>query len=305
MGHFRLLLVLGAAIVLAGCGNLNSIYRPLDIDSGTGALVGIKQRAILVTHHDDEGGKDNHSKRSIIVCAEPYPDALSAYAASLSGGDETVKASAAFQESSAYVGLRTSSIQLLRDAMYRVCEGRMNGAISDAGYALLLRRYQREIVALLAIEQLTGALRAPTVAVRGTIPRASDSDPGGGSDGPHSTSQDGQPSVESSTIIDYKGLETVANTVKYIADKILDVQDMDAFCLARKANGDIDKDTIKGVCQAYLDHLKQAYTKIAACDEEIAHFVKNKDFQSIEKLKSIGCASNNDPKIQRNSGPKK
>jgi TolA-binding protein len=69
------------------------------------------------------------------------------------------------QESSSFVGLRTQSIQLLRDGLYRLCEGYMNGSLTAAQYDILMRRYQKYMIALLGIEQLSGVVRAPTVVI--------------------------------------------------------------------------------------------------------------------------------------------
>jgi len=82
----------------------------------------------------------------------------------------SVELSAALQQSAAFVGLRTSSIQLLRDFGYRLCEAYLSGAIEPGQYDLLMRRFQKNVVALLAIEQLTGAVKAPPVILtsRGT-----------------------------------------------------------------------------------------------------------------------------------------
>ncbi len=44
----------------------------------------------------------------------------------------------------------------------------MNGAIDKFQYDLLSRRYQKQTVALLAIEQLTGAIRSPSVTINTT-----------------------------------------------------------------------------------------------------------------------------------------
>lgn len=148
-------------ILVSGCANLNSVYRQFDIADGKGAMVDIKQRAIIVTNDDTFGP---------VVCAEPSPDALSAYAAELAGeanvpGEIQASLAAAFQESSSFVGLRTQSIQLLRDSLYRLCEGYMSGALDRPQYDILMRRYQKYMVALLGIEQLTGAVRAPTVTI--------------------------------------------------------------------------------------------------------------------------------------------
>jgi hypothetical protein len=73
----------------------------------------------------------------------------------------SVELSAALQQSAAFVGLRTTSIQLLRDFGYRLCEAYLSGAISEGQYDLLMRRFQKNVVALLAIEQLTGAVKSP------------------------------------------------------------------------------------------------------------------------------------------------
>jgi hypothetical protein len=105
-----------------------------------------------------------------VICTMPSPDALAAAAASggisvdngqgVSGG-----AVAALGESAASIGLRTQSIQLLRDAMFRMCEAHANGAIDDFELGIMMRRFQSSMVAILAIEQLTGAVVAPPVAV--------------------------------------------------------------------------------------------------------------------------------------------
>lgn len=163
------IVILGLVFVLTGCGTLNSVYRPFNISEGSGALIDIKQRAIVVspqTTTDKEGKKTQR----VIVCAEPSPDALSAYAAEVAAKAEipkeaAVQLAAAMSEGTAYVGLRTQSIQLLRDALYRLCEGYMSGALDKDQYDILVRRYQKYMVALLGIEQLTGAMRSPAVTI--------------------------------------------------------------------------------------------------------------------------------------------
>ena len=155
------LVVLGAITI--GCANFNSVHRELTVSEGVGALIDIKQRAIFVLKKATPSG-------DVIVCAEPSPDSLSAYAAEIAAKAElpngvAAQLSGAFQESASFTGLRTQSIQLLRDSQYRICEAYMNGAISTSQYDLLARRYQKQTVALLAIEQLTGAFRSPSVTV--------------------------------------------------------------------------------------------------------------------------------------------
>lgn len=165
--HYRYLLTPTLVLAIAltsGCANLNSVYREFDVDSGKSVMVDIKQRAVIASKHTDG------NKSKTVICAEPSPDALSAYAAELAAEGKlpegtAVQLAAAFQESSSYVGLRTQSIQLLRDALYRLCEGYMSGALEKSQYDILMRRYQKYMVALLGIEQLTGTVRAPAITI--------------------------------------------------------------------------------------------------------------------------------------------
>lgn len=162
----KLLLIASVVVFLTGCGLLTSIHRTLDINDGKGALIDIKQRAIIVRKNDNTA----HDDPKFIVCAEPSPDAMSSYAAEMASSfslanEAQAELAAAIQEQSAFVGLRTQSIQLLRDSLYRLCESRMSGALTDEQYSIIMRRYQRYMVALLAIEQLTGALRTPPITI--------------------------------------------------------------------------------------------------------------------------------------------
>ena len=159
------LLCIGMPFFIAGCGNFNSIHRSLDVDEGKGAFIDIKQRAVIVSKHVDVDGKNVHT----FVCAEPSPDAMSAYASETSiSVPDKVKIANAMQEGASFTGLRTQSIQLLRDGMYRLCEARLSGTLDNSEYYLLLRRYQRNMVALLAIEQLTGTVKAPVTLISTT-----------------------------------------------------------------------------------------------------------------------------------------
>ena len=164
----RILLALALGFQLAGCANWSSVYRDFSVDDGTGAMVDIKQRAVIASTHKvtTKKGEEEITTSKVIVCAEPSPDSLSAYAAELSAeasipDKAALQLAGALQESASFVGLRTQSIQLLRDSMYRLCEGYMSGALDRAQYEILVRRYQKYMVALLGIEQLTGVVRAP------------------------------------------------------------------------------------------------------------------------------------------------
>jgi hypothetical protein len=156
--------VVVVASLLGGCSGSQEIFRPFDIDQ-TSVSADAKQRVIISALRGPEG----QTRR--IVCAEPSPDATAATAASLgtdlaakvplpqAGGTVSPEANLALQyaiaEQVAYVGVRNSTIQLLRDGLYRACEAYMNGAIGDFGYSLILANYGRLMVALLSAEGLT------------------------------------------------------------------------------------------------------------------------------------------------------
>lgn len=175
MNLFRVGTLFCVGLLLASCGNLNSVHRHLNTDDGDGVLIDIKQRGILVGRDRAYDRRNSETKTTTpkeqyyVMCAEPSPDALSAYASSLLASGQVPKGSgqigAALSEGAAYTGLRTQSIQLLRDSFYRICEAYMNGALSAGQYDLLMRRYQKHTVALLAVEQLTGTVRSPAVVI--------------------------------------------------------------------------------------------------------------------------------------------
>lgn len=109
------------------------------------------------------------TKKHRRICAEPSPDALAVLGASFGASffDEkrTAQIATALGESATSIGLRTTSIQLMRDAMYRACEAYLSGGISARDYADLQAHSQNLIVGLLAIEQLTGAVQAQQVSL--------------------------------------------------------------------------------------------------------------------------------------------
>ena len=164
----RIVVLLGLVVLIAGCGS-----ETFDVSSGKSHLVEAKHRAILSVKRSVFGSEgqpvlDDRGRpvASVSVCAEPSPDALQSTALAL-GGKASAKALEALlgasyvrSETQAYVGLRTQTIQLLRDAYFRLCEAFMNDGIDAIAYDVLQRRFQSQIVALLAVEQLTGAVVA-------------------------------------------------------------------------------------------------------------------------------------------------
>jgi hypothetical protein len=157
-------LFVGGVFGLAACANLNTIDRTTELSASDGrgkaVHLDIQQRLLIV----NELGH---------VCSEPSPDALAAYAAALSIGASSsakgaVSGAAGQQSSAASVGLRTQSITLMRDALFRMCEAFANGAVGPGQIASLLGRSQDLTAAVLAVEQLTGAVVAQQAALTGT-----------------------------------------------------------------------------------------------------------------------------------------
>lgn len=155
-------------VATSGCARLNSIYRNKPIgDEIQSVSIDAKQRMVFSAQHI---GDNDEMSRFRVLCAEPSPDVFSAFAASLSSSVKTESIEAAlqgaFSENSATIGLRTQVIQLLRDGMYRICEGVISNQLSEDEFYSLHQRYQRIMVTLVAIEQLTGAVTPPPITIQ-------------------------------------------------------------------------------------------------------------------------------------------
>lgn len=153
-------------IALAGCGNLNTAYRSESSDGIKAISVDAKQRFAFI--------KTDAAKNTAIVCPEPSPDAISAGGVSISidaskASVADLKAALGTAEQAASLGLRTQSIQLLRDQLAYLCLLRMadpeGGGVNAKEYLTLFKRYQVATLGVLAIEQLTGTVKSPPVTV--------------------------------------------------------------------------------------------------------------------------------------------
>lgn len=170
----NLIAVLGVGLTLTACadlftvGRVNEIPDRMDfkkIDSDEN-LERYEKKQAKAIHLDAQ-------QRLFIAtaqgyCAEPSPDALASYAASL-GFDLDIfnqgsgSLTQALKNDAASIGLRTQSITLMRDALYRMCEASNNGHLDETEVAAFLRRSQDLTAVVLAIEQLTGAVAANQV----------------------------------------------------------------------------------------------------------------------------------------------
>lgn len=168
------------ALLLAGCANANSIYRQSTGDDSRVVLVDAKQRAITVAEATTttretrvvDGQTTTTTEKSTTApayCTEPSPDALSVVSAALSASgtysnQAAAQLAASLTETGGNIGLRTQTIQILRDAMYRLCEAHTNKAMSPSALQLAHARFQNVMLGLIAIEQLTGYARPQIVA---------------------------------------------------------------------------------------------------------------------------------------------
>lgn len=95
-----------------------------------------------------------------ILCAEPSPDAVSAFASNLTTslglGLQKVDVDASFArsvvETVQSLSQRTEMIQLLRDGYYRACEAYANGMMGEFGYGLLLNQLDDVILRVTALQ---------------------------------------------------------------------------------------------------------------------------------------------------------
>ncbi|MET0370495.1 MAG: hypothetical protein ABW039_03860 [Sphingobium sp.] len=158
--------ILGAAAMVSGCANWDSVYRTSTLArSGKDKAVSVvvtdaKSRAILVSLND---GK-------LRACAENAPDIFTVLSAGLAmsgnygqkadGLTAEGKLAASISASGASIQ-RSQTFNLLALSMYRTCERFLNGNIDGAELALQARRDSNAMLAILAIEQLTTLGRPP------------------------------------------------------------------------------------------------------------------------------------------------
>lgn len=173
------LLLLASTALLGACANLNSIHRstPLPGDQPNAISIDAKQRMILSS--PVKQGNARQGDPLVRFCAEPPPDVFTAIASSLgidgslSGTDArevAAKFRSAMAENAATVE-RTQTVNILREMMYRTCERFLGGAISEDEFIVQSARDQQMIVQVLALEQITGVVKAQSTALT-TVARA-------------------------------------------------------------------------------------------------------------------------------------
>jgi hypothetical protein len=185
---------------------------------------------------------------------------------------------ASLNESAASIGLRTATIQLLRDGLYRACEAYLNGSLNNFGYALLLSKYDDVMKALIAIEGLTRIPPAPQVEIGATArsdapapnkPQASAGGQGGQTDGSNPSKTGGiQSTVKSEGTVptitnvsmpasDAAAMEKVATAVMKIAEPDRPMSSVLGACLiwfssAHQNPNEIYRDRLVKFCDELL-----------------------------------------------------
>jgi len=137
-------------LLLSGCANLNSIERRTNLPSGGKAIHLDAQQRVVISTSDG------------VICPEPSPDAIAAFAQSLGAGagnlqGDSLSIASSIGSSVASFGLRTQSITLLRDIILQTCIQAANNQIGDTEVSKLLTKSMDLTALNLAIEQLTGA----------------------------------------------------------------------------------------------------------------------------------------------------
>lgn len=190
------LIFIAPLLGLVGCA-VGGTNGPYDASRGTGRILSADNRAIVVMPNVNvlqrtDGGTSPASFQIVprtVVCAEPQADAIRAVAQELAaglkasspvtGGTVAADASlaAAAREAVGSMAQRTPTVQLMRDTLYRACEGVMNGVLDTSHVEFIASRIDNIMVALHAIDGLTNAPNVAPIAI--TVPGSATATPGG------------------------------------------------------------------------------------------------------------------------------
>lgn len=271
-------------LLSAGCGaNFSAINQGFDMADGHVHLIDIKERAIVSKHRSDSKSND------LIVCLEPSADALSTLASQLSAKVDTPKVgvdlSSSTLENAAYVGLKTPSVQLLRDQSYNLCQDYMNGVISKEEYNILIRRNQKIMSAILAIDQLTRIpLASSAVALNaGIAPLVVQSNYSAGKSSNKAPITTHIPSLKFANMSSNAAqMNAVVYAVHDIVNNILTTDDIGQTCWAFLTSPDYKKNVdnpYAKTCQRYFDYAMDLREQQVAFEKEklgIVHAISEK-----------------------------
>jgi hypothetical protein len=161
------------ALACAACDG--TIFKTFNLKQGESLSIDARQRLVFVGDRDVLDGAGRATGRKVqVVCTEPSPDAIVAKAAAIAASATSPQIAAAlsgsFTESAASIGVRTPTIQLLRDGLFRACEAYMNGILTRQDYHVILFNYDRIMAALLIVEAAAGFQTQPNISITaGTV----------------------------------------------------------------------------------------------------------------------------------------
>ena len=256
-------------LTACGAANEHSIFRTTEFENGKAVFVDAKQRGLLSTQMErsiKQSDGEPITQKVTQFCAEPSPDAFSVLSSSIglsASLSQAEKADAALQfsrsisESGSNIGLRTQTITVLRDMMYRLCERYMNGAITADEFTIQAGRDQRIIVSVLAIEQLTGAVKPRTVVLGANSqtsiePQKPETEEGEETANTATSSKITTTSQTSGNIVldtapENKDLSSVADAVRDIVRMTFETDEITLACI-----NFIRSDKINAFCETYL-----------------------------------------------------
>jgi len=166
----------GAVLTLVGLfasGCTGTIHWSENIGGADTLSVDARQRFLMV------GTRVAQTKHGIeskpVRCTEPSPDALVAMQAAASGSASlsnvggVSNAAGSFaarsSEAAASIGYRDSSIQMLRDAYFRMCEAYMNGALTQKEYETMVTNADTYLAVASTIQIIGANPAAPVVGI--------------------------------------------------------------------------------------------------------------------------------------------
>lgn len=221
------MMALIGCIALTACDYIedNTIFKKFSAQGGESVSLDAHQRAIVTTQVYDESGE----KRTI-YCAEPSPDAFASISRTItgslerSGGDDSFSAalaqSLATQASDA-LSARNATIQLLRDGLYRACEGYASGALEEDEYAKITTQYQHIMAALLSIELLSNINRPRRVSY--TSPQQ-DGESGKGETGRDGAVVAGEAQTDMAfRALEHASIEAIATVAQALVERAMNI----------------------------------------------------------------------------------
>jgi hypothetical protein len=256
-------------VSLYGCANLNTVFHKDTTEFTDGTVKGsvkmvvidAKERPLTITTKEtyDNNGKVNGVRT--YVCPDKSPDALSSLATSgglsmtlPNGSDGSLDYATAEQATS--LAFRTQVTETQQVYLYFLCQLNANGGLTDSQLASAMQHYQNSLLAMLAIEQMTGSVGNKSVASSG---QGSDKP---SSDAPGITTKPGKPTVSDPKAIAVQKDETnvkAAQSTSTSADKDVSSQ-LAALTKLADPSKNVDAGKVTTAAKG-LDSALSAYSK--------------------------------------------